>query len=280
VAPLLDEASAGSQHFVVDWEWRVTAQAVLWYVATEMCDLLAGAAEQFDAPGPVLTHELVPDDCGMVVFQTPLAGLDATGSGLNCTTGAMVWGPAIWEPTREEVIGITLYGPGVAAKQYPLMPLGSLVWPFGRAVDDPLADLPDWTDGQGKLTDVQVASMSEDRRRLAALWLLSSQPGLTEPSEPRVPNRAVGRRAARARNPLDARVRIIQLRQRPPRDHDAPAPGSRTYVHRWITTGYWKQQHYGPGRALRRPIYINDHVKGPAGAPFLAPAESVKVWKR
>jgi hypothetical protein len=281
IAPLLDAASSG-QRFVPPWEWHQASEAALWFVADEMCDLLAGAAEKFEPPGPLLTAELVPDRAGLVIFQTPLAGIDATGSGLNCRTGAFLWGPAVWEATGDEVIGITVYGLGHGHRM-PLSPLGSLVWPYGRRADDPLNDLADtWTDlhpdEPRQISDERASSMAEDRRRLAALWLLSSQPGLTQPSEPRAPSRAVARRAARAANPLDPRVRIIQLRQRPPRDRDAPAPGTRTHVHRWLVDAYWRRPPNQPD--ADKTVYVNGSLRGPSGAPLLAPAEKVKVWKR
>jgi hypothetical protein len=223
----------------------------------------------------VLTHDLVPDESGLVTFQTPLAGIDADDTGMNCTTAAILWAPAVWEATMEEIIGITIYGCGVPG--HPYMPLGSLVWPYGRTTDDPLEDAQ-FTQG-GRLSDAQVASMVEDRRRLAALWLLSSQKNLTEPVVAHPPNRAVQRRMARLKNPLDPRVKIIQLRQRPSRDVGAPAPGTRTYRHRWVVDHYWRRPRGSEADAAKTE-YVNGSLRGPAGAPFLAPAEPVKVWKR
>jgi hypothetical protein len=277
IQPLLNSVSAGQHQFKPEWEWRNASEAMLWFVGHEMCDLLAGAAPTM--PSAVLTPDLVPDAAGLVVFQTPLAGLDSTGSGLNCNTGAYLWGQALWENTGEPVIGITVYGPGAVDRQYPLMPLGSLVWPYGRSVDDPLTDAQ-FAQG-GDLTDTQVASMCEDRRRLAALWILSSQPGLADPVEARAPNRAVARRFGRSRDGLDPRVKIIQLRQRHrPRDSEAPPPGTRTYRHRWIVEGYWRNQAYGPGYSQHRPKFIESFLKGPAEAPLLRPADKVKSWTR
>lgn len=37
---------------------------------------------------------------------------------------------------------------------------------------------------------------------------------------------------------------------------------------RWIVRGHWKQQPYGPGNTLRKPIFILPHVKGPDGLPL------------
>ena len=39
--------------------------------------------------------------------------------------------------------------------------------------------------------------------------------------------------------------------------------------HRWVVRGHWRNQPWGPGRELRRPVYILPHIKGPDGAPLI-----------
>jgi hypothetical protein len=46
-----------------------------------------------------------------------------------------------------------------------------------------------------------------------------------------------------------------------------------------VVRGHWRQQPYGPQRTLRRPVWINPHVKGPADAP-LAHTERVVLVDR
>lgn len=41
------------------------------------------------------------------------------------------------------------------------------------------------------------------------------------------------------------------------------------YHHRWIVSGHFRNQPYGPGGALRRRQWIPPYIKGPAGAPLL-----------
>lgn len=270
ISPMVAAASGGSQQFHPYWEHAVAADARLWLVGDDMCDLLVEAAPTMRPF--VLTPDHLPDEAGLVVFETPLLGIDAEGTGFPTHTGAMLWGPAVHGPSREAMLSITVYAPFPRPPH--LMPLGSVSWPFGRSVDDGLYDLA--ADGVVS-TDSRVASWIEDRRRLAALWLLSAQPRLVEPAPARVPNRAVARRAARAG--LDPRVRVIHLRSAVPRDPEAPARGTRTYRHRWTVDGFWRKWPNDPPESDRQ-VYVNPHIKGPAGAPFLHPADVVKVWDK
>lgn len=79
---------------------------------------------------------------------------------------------------------------------------------------------------------------------------------------------------------VHGRVTIIDLRRRYHPGDDQPAdeqPGR--YSHRWVVSGHWRRQPYGPGRELRHRIWIADHLKGPDGAPLLV-RERVNVWRR
>ena len=57
---------------------------------------------------------------------------------------------------------------------------------------------------------------------------------------------------------------------------EQPTPNATTmshapveYHHRWIVSGHFRNQPYGPGGALRRRQWIPPYIKGPAGAPLL-----------
>lgn len=249
----------------LQWERATLEDAALWYVGADMCELLVGAAPGL--PAVHLTPELAPDLCGLVVYEHALLGLDADGGDTPVTVGAMLWGTCTWAGYQDQgnypALGITCYRPMGGLE---LVPVGSLVWPLGMRTDAPLAGVA-----------AKDASMAEDRRRLAALWLLSAQPGLATSSEPPLP-RHVLRREARAGRSA-ARVRVVQLRQAPATGHhDSPA-GEREYTHRWAVSGHWRQQPYGPAHGLRRPQYINPYLKGPEGAPLVT-RPKVKAWVR
>lgn len=80
-------------------------------------------------------------------------------------------------------------------------------------------------------------------------------------------------------------VTLVDLR-RAAVDHtiDTTGDGSgtgngREYRHRWVVRGHWRQQPHGPQRSQRRPVWIESHLKGPAGGPLLA-TDQVRVWRR
>lgn len=76
-------------------------------------------------------------------------------------------------------------------------------------------------------------------------------------------------------------VRLIDLR--PMRyvriEADDPTPSNRTYRHRWVVRGHWRQQAHGVKRALRRLTWVPSYIKGPEGAPLLE-QDHVMVWRR
>ena len=111
---------------------------------------------------------------------------------------------------------------------------------------------------------------------LGATWLLMSQPTVSDLRRERV-----GRGALR--DPPDrasADVSIVDLRRLAvDRTGETAVDGERIYRHRWLVRGHWRQQAHGPGRSQRKPVWIESHIKGPAGAPLLA-SERVMVWRR
>lgn len=84
--------------------------------------------------------------------------------------------------------------------------------------------------------------------------------------EPRPAPRAAARRWKDL--PLAKRVNVVRLRREAgPRDPDAHR--DVRWTHRWMVSGHWRMQAYGPGRAERRPLWIHGFVKGPAGTPLV-----------
>ena len=79
----------------------------------------------------------------------------------------------------------------------------------------------------------------------------------------------VGRQLQRTHN-LDQRpkVTVVQLRRRD--THPAPTgTAGRTYSCRWVVSGHWRNQPYGPaGSKQYRPIWIEGYIKGPADQPL------------
>lgn len=139
------------------------------------------------------------------------------------------------------------------------LPLGRSDWIIGESIETPIA--------QG-LDPLVVASMEEDRRWLSALWLLASQVNVsTKVTE--MPDRPARRRSERVK--LDPKVTVVKLRRlREPSDHEPGDGTGREWHHRWIVGGHWRNQPFGPGRSLRRPVWIAPYVKGPEGKPLVS----------
>jgi hypothetical protein len=65
-------------------------------------------------------------------------------------------------------------------------------------------------------------------------------------------------------------VRVIALRKRRLKE-DAPTTephGDKHWTCQWVVSGHWRNQPYGPGRVLRKLVYVNPYVKGPDELPL------------
>ena len=294
-----DLAVAGEH--LADWNRGVLADSALWWVSEEMVDLIETTSA--DLPAVDLSRQLLPcEDC-LVVFARPIQGADAE-SGEPILVDAFCWGAGAklpdWETgghrpgiiatayrrvrfedglTPSEIAHATVIdsvrqqgfvGPGTyTLKGEMWLPLGRTDWRFG---DDWSVQLSD------AITALAAASLSEDRRWLATLWLLATQPNVVDLTD-QVPTRPERRRAQRA-NLSDPLVRVVALRRSVYEGAEAsrePGPG-RTYRVRWPVRAHWRNQAYGPGRAYRRPTLIAPYIKGPEGAP-LKKGSTVHVLK-
>ena len=77
------------------------------------------------------------------------------------------------------------------------------------------------------------------------------------------------------------KVRIVDVREIV---HDGDDAGHghtgphRPYSHRFIVSGHWREQPYGPNRSKRRRVWIAPYVKGPKDKPLVL-KDVVKVWR-
>ena len=83
------------------------------------------------------------------------------------------------------------------------------------------------------------------------------------------PTKRERKMAVRNNRPLpDYSVRTIYVTAEPPAAGTAKTKDVE-YHHRWIVSGHFRNQPYGPGGSLRRRQWIPPYIKGPAGAPLL-----------
>ena len=272
----------GATRLSEELAWLINAldDVALWYVSPEMTDLLAHAWQSL--PPTTLTHELPLDEYGMVVFGHQLTGIAADKDDPLPLDG-YVWGPATLRRTHispehpsEEALSLAAfrhitagelvqeYGP--SRRDY-WGPLGHTDWLWGTDIDDLTVE-------PGEDSEQRRASMIEDRRMMAAFWLLASQANIAETTDVSLP-RPVRRRVERTGRSVP-RVRLIDIRR--PKHVSQGGHREVAWTHQWLVSAHWKQVAYGPGHSLRRPMLIAPYIKGPDDKPFV-PKETVKVWK-
>lgn len=263
------------------WFAEQTRSAELYWVSAEMSDLIVATAGSLPD-----VHASLPCPSGLVVFAKPLPGIDSQ-DGATIHTAAFMWAPVMIGPIA--CIGIETFGwrdamtprnvdAEVVAAQIAefrqtmplrLVPTGGSEWPNHSTLEEFSLN-----NRMGSLSDTARASILEDRRYIGTFWALTEQ-RLTDKGEEHG-DRAVRRRAQRAGLPLKP-VRVVTLRQMT-REHQ-PLGTHVDWSHRWIVNGHWRQQPYGPGRQLRRAVYVAPFVKGPADKPLVI-RDTVRALKR
>ncbi|PTA43547.1 hypothetical protein [Micromonospora sp. RP3T] len=118
------------------------------------------------------------------------------------------------------------------------------------------------------LTEQQPIDAGHLAATLITTWLLITQKA-AEIDIPKV-DKAVAKAYARTKRD-QPEVRVVRIRGRHSSPSGAPAPtprgqGRRQSSRFWVS-GHWRNQAHGPGRSLRRPVYINPFLKGPAESP-------------
>ena len=86
---------------------------------------------------------------------------------------------------------------------------------------------------------------------------------LTTVADPSGLDRAAAKRLARSKL---AELRVLELTGGASTESRG---GSVDWSHRWMVKGYWRMQPCGPERSLRKPKWIDPHVKGPSDKPLV-----------
>lgn len=244
--------------------------AGLYWVTPQMAALAISAGESLAAARWATVDR--PSPFGLIVFADGIGRID--GLGVEIPVDACTWGPSpggctlgFWIDRHRLVDASAKRGEELIVEQVPpLVPIRSMELPV-TSEPLPLAGLP---------ADAPRPVVAA----LAASWLLMMQPTLASRVIER-PDKSVRAAYARAGRG-DPEVSIIDLRRTYVPDQDDPdgqQMSQRRYRYRWVVSGHWRNQAYGPDRALRRPTWIPAYVKGPDGAPLLD-VERVNVWRR
>lgn len=259
--------SIGTESFS---DYQKLREGELYWVSPDTCATVWAAWDSYPED-TILDETFLPAECGFVVFAEPFIGHDAqTGDPIR--VDAICWGPVRLKSRVSDA-----WGEGISMTAYRwmddldgLVVLGRSDWLFGRRLDAHSFD-------DDPIPDVNIASVIEDRKVFSTICSLVSNPRIVsnEPArQPRQARRRQEREAQKAGVDPD-KVRVHTLHVKGEEGERTESEGAREYRHRWIVKPHWRQQAYGPGRKLRRPVLIPPHVKGPEGAPLLDPKNRV-----
>lgn len=244
----------------------------LYWVSQDMAALAMHSGSQLASVRLGLPER--PSPVGLAVFDGGL-GMVEVGVGLELPVDALLWAPGpsrtlrVWHLIDGRALFAGLPPDRLRHQPPPLIPIREARLPLGDE-PIPLDELP---------AHENMRPSRSITAAMAAAWYLMQQPQLVD-RQREEPNRADARSLHRAGMP-DEGVTVVDLRRilvPQDRDPDAGSDGRR-YRHRWVVSGHWRDQPYGPDRALRRQTWIPAHLKGPDGAPLLA-TERVNVWRR
>lgn len=112
---------------------------------------------------------------------------------------------------------------------------------------------------------------------VGACWLLMGQESVVEDTETVIRRtRRPGHGNATITAPL---VTVSERRLRRQRKQGGDGESGRTATTRWWVRGHWRQQPHGPGRKLRKPVFIEPHTAGAADAPVVN-RRRVERWRK
>lgn len=279
-------------------EAQALRTAELYWVARDMVDVVLGAAASLPEWTPAAA---LPAPTGMLCWAksagTVPAGLptpEAVEAGLKdarpsplrlsanvATIVDLPWDGVWWWSRPDDLLQLV---PFSRAEQNPevlrMAQTTSPVWGAQTIMIRP--QVPRTDEANGSETGHPFVSA------VGAAWLLMAQANITD-------TRTIGPPPARL-EPADAAapaddspaappprrepstVTIVDLRPRPAASEPDSEP-TRTYTHRFPVTGHWRQQAWGPNHSWRKPKYIGDYIKGPTGAPLIAPKPRVHVLR-
>ncbi|WP_327040008.1 hypothetical protein OG400_18885 [Micromonospora ureilytica] len=212
----------------------------LYWIDNDFTDLAEHAAAQL--PDVRISRDLIPSADGMLIWPRPVTHRQLT---------AASWADTIHGRT---LILYRTIGGGLHGK-----PLQRLREQVGWLAPTSAAHL----------SEQQLIPGDHPAAALVATWLLIAQQ-TAEVTTARV-DKAVTKTYARTNRPIPE-LRIVRIRghRTTPGSDGEPTPGSqeRSQTSRFWVSGHWRNQAHGPGRSLRRPVYIHPFLRGPDNAPI------------
>ncbi|MFG1766906.1 hypothetical protein ACGFIH_26535 [Micromonospora parva] len=211
----------------------------LYWIDNDFTDLAEHAAAQL--PAVRVSRDLIPSTDGILIWPRPVTHLQLT---------AASWADT---PHGRAVVLYRTIGGGLHGK-----PLQRLREQVGWLAPTRATHL----------SEQQVIPGDHPAAALVATWLLIAQQA-AEVTTARV-DKTIARTYARTNRPVPE-LRIVHIRgRRTTGSHGEPKRGSqeRSQTSRFWVSGHWRNQAHGPGRSLRRPVYIHPFLRGPDDAPI------------
>ncbi|MCZ7379726.1 hypothetical protein [Micromonospora sp. WMMC250] len=234
--------------------------ARIFWIDPDFTALAAHAAR--DLPDVRIEQIEMPAPDGLLIWHTPVYQSTEPSTGLVVPVVAVQWAPVpggVW---------VAFYGPADG-----LMLGQRLSEPELQKFREDFGWLVPVTTGVGLRFGQPYAPASEQTRlmlcSLIATWILTTQPDAEITDE--AADKATRKAYQRANRPAPL-VRLVRLRRKQQARRDAAADDdtpTRVYTRRWWVKGFYREQPYGPGRALRRRTYVRPHIKGPDDAPLI-----------
>ncbi|MGV9509390.1 hypothetical protein ACWDQZ_27695 [Streptomyces tendae] len=282
-------------------DWRVSLRAAqLDYASADMTRLAVSAG--LALPTYRLHAEDLPSPHGLVVWEEPVVSPEAAGDAMSSIAASWaVHGRGVhirlwaareewfqWMARPEPRAGMgAMSREAIRAMRtrypQPLVCTTSSHLPFGKSPGWLLSPDGEAPDGmsigelESRARAVQQSEMAE--RVLVTTWLLMGQT-LVREEEVHAP-KAAAKHIRRLDPNLLTSARYVTLRHRSIHaEQTGKGDGAGgTYRHRWVVSGHWRD-HWYPSQQRHRKIWINDHFKGPDGAPLLDPDKLVNVLRR
>lgn len=260
--------------------WQSIDGVDLSWIDRKLCDVIAQTATTIPRWSPAAAQ---PARKGFLawekgVFQVPMTGHihDETP---DVSIDAIAW---MDDPSHPDNINIAFFSrltqhrDGLSAIRKNLnIPLHEMFnislhrdTPCGAGVD------ADEVDTHILNEDVRhLVTVGADGQALAvvgATWLLMQQPRIATAGAVEVGDAAMQEGSTARKTFARPRVRVTtyDVTRRPKASESGRRRGGgREYASQWWVRGHWRQQPWGPGRKLRRPVFIEAHLAGPSDKP-------------
>lgn len=231
-----------------DFPKALNTAPVTW-LDKDVCELIT---DTFDRVPEWSAEGTAPSPHGLILFAKPLMTVSApqvleTGKSDMATVDGFLWDTRGTEITVWAINNDAHYG--MTTLDFPLFTIFDSTSPGGAGAV-----------GVGTGKEALETDTDKLLSLVGATWLLLTQPRVMDEAPPAVvtvKRKPVGA-VKREKKEVRVSVRTLAGNARTARRAGEP----RKATSRWWVRGHWRQQAWGKGRKLRRPVYIAAHLAG------------------